>query len=151
MRAGDIAEMERCYAIAWTLAERLDQPYLNWQRANMRAACALLAGDTTEAQARATEALDIGTRSGQPDADVSLSALRSRGVNNQRGVFPDDAMAAIEQARDPMPGNRDWLTAMLACEYARVGRLDGRPGTARRVRGERLSGADPNQAAGSSP
>ena len=31
--AGDVAEMERCFAIAWSLAERLDQPLLSWLRA----------------------------------------------------------------------------------------------------------------------
>jgi hypothetical protein len=29
INAGNIAEMERCLAIAWSLAERLDQPYLS--------------------------------------------------------------------------------------------------------------------------
>ena len=115
--------MERCLAIAWSLAERLDQPYLSWHRASRRTHCALLAGDTSEAKARAIEALDIGRRSGQPGANVNF-ASQIGAVNTQRGVFPDDTVAAIEQAREQMPGLRDLLTAMLAWEHARVGRLE---------------------------
>jgi hypothetical protein len=115
--------MERCFGIAWALAERLDQPYLSWHRALARAHCALLAGDTSEAKARAIEARDIGRRTGQPDADLISGGLIG-GVNIQRGVFRDGTVEVIEQARVQLPGYRDWLTAMLAWEHARVGRLE---------------------------
>jgi class 3 adenylate cyclase/tetratricopeptide (TPR) repeat protein len=121
--AGDAAEMKRCFGIAWSLAERLDQPELSWQRAVGRGHCALLAGDTNEAETRAIEALDVGRRSGQPDADLVSDGLIG-GVNIQRGVFRGDAVAVIEQARVHLPGVRDWLTAMLAWEHARGGRLE---------------------------
>src|SRR3954447_3215622 len=98
INAGDVAEMERCFEIAWSLAERLDQPYLSWERAVARAHCALLRGDTTAAEARAAEALDIGRRSGQPDTDLVVRH-QIGGINIQRGVFPDDTVPAIEQAR----------------------------------------------------
>jgi hypothetical protein len=114
--------MKRCYAIASTLADRLDQPDLNRQRANMRALCALLAGDPSEAEARATEALDIGTRSGQPDARLFFNS-QIRGVRTQRGVLPEDTVASLERARTRAPAMRDWITAMLAAEHARVGQL----------------------------
>jgi DNA-binding SARP family transcriptional activator len=120
--AGDVTEMRRCFGIAWSLAERLDQPLLTWHRAQARAHRALLAGDTTEAKARAVEALDIGTRGGQPGA-VTIFGYQIGGVRAQRGVFRDDAVAPIERARVQFPGFRDWLTAMLAQEHARVGRL----------------------------
>ena len=123
INAGDVAEMERCFTIAWPLAERLDQPYLSWQRAMSRAHCALLHGDISEAETQNLEALDIGRRSGQPDTDL-IVGYQLGGLNIQRGVFPDDTVAAIEQARDRLPGFRDWLTASLALEYARVGHLD---------------------------
>jgi DNA-binding CsgD family transcriptional regulator len=123
IRAGDSAELARCCAIAGSLADRLDQPQLSWRRTCLRTFCALLAGDTSEAEARAIEAHDIGTRSRLPDADISLGSHISE-VNLQRGVFPDDAAAWMEQARAELPGLRDLLTAMLASEHARVGRLD---------------------------
>jgi tetratricopeptide (TPR) repeat protein len=121
MRGGDIAEMKRCYAIAWTLADRLDQPLLNWQRAHLRGLCALLAGDTIEAEARATEALDIGTRSGQPEAPL-IFGIQIRAMYTQRGVFPDDTVAFFEKARTQAPAIRESITARLAWEYAFVGR-----------------------------
>jgi tetratricopeptide (TPR) repeat protein len=123
MRGGEIAEMKRCYAIAWTLADRLDQPTLNWQRAHGRGLCALLAGDTSEAEARATEALDLGTRSGQPDCRLHFGG-QIREVYAQRGVFRDDTVAFLEEARTRAPAVRDSITAGLAGEYARVGRLE---------------------------
>jgi tetratricopeptide (TPR) repeat protein len=121
--AGDVAEMERCFGIAWSLAERLDQPLLSWHRAMSRTHCALLTGDTSEAEARAIEALDIGTRGGRPGAQAIFN-YQIGGVNTQRGVFPDDTVAAIEHARVQFPGLRGWFTAMLASEHARVGRLE---------------------------
>jgi DNA-binding SARP family transcriptional activator len=119
--AGDVAEMERCVAITWSLADQLDQPFLRWQGTLMRAHCALLAGDTREAEARAIEALDIGTRSGQPDADL-IFAGQIAAVDVQRGVFPDDMVAKLEQARVRLPGFRVTLAALLAWEHARTGR-----------------------------
>jgi tetratricopeptide (TPR) repeat protein len=89
----------------------------------MRAHCALLAGDTSDAEARAIEALDIGTRSGQPDADL-IFAGQIGAVNIQRGVFPDNMVDIIEQARVQLPGYRDTLAAMLAWEHARAGSLE---------------------------
>lgn len=126
INAGDVDEMERCFAIAWSLAERLDQPLLSWHRAMSRTHCALLAGDTSEAKARAIEALDIGTRGGQPDAKLIFNYQIGgvNGVNTQRGVFTDDRAANFEQLRVRLPGMRDWLTAMLAWEHARIGRLE---------------------------
>jgi tetratricopeptide (TPR) repeat protein len=47
-----------------------------------------------------------------------------RAVNLQLGVFQNDRVAVIEQARAAMPGFPVLLTAMLAWEHARVGRLE---------------------------
>ena len=123
INAGDVAEMERCFRIAWSLAERLDQPLLSWHRAMSRTGCALLAGDTSEAEARAIEALDVGAHGGQPGAQVMFD-YQIGAIDLQRGVFPHDRVAALEHARARMPGLRVWLTAMQAWEHARVGRLE---------------------------
>ena len=71
-RAGDIDEMDRCLEIAGSLAEQLDQPTLNWVHSFTRAMRAQIAGDTDQAEQLATEALQIGTDSGQPDAAAVL-------------------------------------------------------------------------------
>ena len=62
--------MDRCIEIMVLLAEQLDQPILNWTNTFHRAKRALIAGDTDRAEQLATEALQIGTDSGQPDAAV---------------------------------------------------------------------------------
>jgi tetratricopeptide (TPR) repeat protein len=123
LSAGDIPEMEQCLATAWSIAERLDQPYLSGHRASRRTQGALLAGDAGEAKARAIEALDIARRSGHPAADLNFAA-QIHAVHTLLGVFPDRTVAAIEQARERMPALRVSLTAMLASEHARAGRLE---------------------------
>jgi hypothetical protein len=123
INAGDITEMERCFAIAWSLAERLDQPHLSAHRAMARAHCALLAGNHTAGKALATEARDIGRRTANDDVELAVSD-QLRGVTIQRGAFQDRAVEAIEHARVQAPGFNDMLTAMLAAEHARVGRLE---------------------------
>jgi class 3 adenylate cyclase len=122
LNASDIAEMERCFAIAWSLADRLDQPYLAWHRAIARTHIALLTGDTSEAESRAMEVRDISTRIGE-DVERSFTYLMS-GVETQRGVFRAGTVTGLEQARVQLPGIRGWLTAMLAREHARAGRLE---------------------------
>ena len=123
LRAGDVAEMERCYAIAWDRADHLDQPVLSWLRDVMKAACALLAGDTAAAETLATKAQKLGTDSGQPDARV-MFALQLSAVRTQRGVHSDDKIPAIESILIQLPGAHVALTAALAQEHARVGRLE---------------------------
>ena len=94
--------MDRCYEISWSVAERLDQPMLNWQRAMMRAMCAQLAGDTDEAEARATEAFRIGSDGGQPDASADLRrATRTAdgSTGNGRRTDPTDRAAGGRAAR----------------------------------------------------
>ncbi len=121
--AGDVVEMHRCCAIIESFADRLDQPWLNFQEAVARAHNALLAGDPGEAEARALEALDIGTRSGQPDAVLIVGGVLG-GVNLQRGVSSRGRVGDIERARVESPEFRDTLAAMLAWEHAHAGRLD---------------------------
>jgi hypothetical protein len=65
---GDIDEVDRCYEIIQSMAEQLDQPTLTWQAPVTRSALAQIAGDTDQAEQLATEALQIGTDSGEPDA-----------------------------------------------------------------------------------
>ncbi len=66
--AGDIGELDRCMALAESLADALDQPTLHWVHTYHRASRALLAGDTERLEELATTAFDLGLATGQPDA-----------------------------------------------------------------------------------
>ncbi|MDQ3146148.1 MAG: hypothetical protein M3R01_04325, partial [Actinomycetota bacterium] len=122
-RAGDIEEMDRCYEISGSLAEQLDQPIMNWANIFTRAMRALLAGNTDEAEQLATEALQIGTDSGEPDATVIFGG-QLVGVNLQRGTL-GELVPLIEQMAaatpDIAPGV---LNGALAYARAEGGRLD---------------------------
>jgi class 3 adenylate cyclase/tetratricopeptide (TPR) repeat protein len=85
-RAGDIDEMNRCYAISGSLAEQLDQPTLNWADTFTRAMRAQIAGDPDQIEQLATEALQIGTDSGQPDATFHFGVSLAR-ARWQRGTL----------------------------------------------------------------
>ena len=73
-RALDIDEVDRCLDIMGSLAEQLDQPTLSWVHTSPRALRAQIAGTTEQAEQLATEALQIGTDSGQPDATLFYTA-----------------------------------------------------------------------------
>ena len=77
-QAGDIDELDRCLDIIASLADRLEQPMLSWSYTAYRAARALIAGDTDRAEELATDALKIGTDSGQPDASLFFGITSHR-------------------------------------------------------------------------
>ena len=115
--AGDIAEYARCAQLTESLAEQIGQPFQQWYREVRRAFEALLAGDTDRAEQLATEALQIGTDGGQPDA-MDLFGFQFLIVNLQRGTI--GALAPlIEQQFAEMP-DIDMVarTASLAQAYA---------------------------------
>ena len=71
--------MDRCFEIAGSLAEQLDQPTVELgAQPTTRAMRAQIAGDTDQAEQLATEALQIGTDSGQPDATTLLRRAARR-------------------------------------------------------------------------
>lgn len=125
-RAGDIEEVDRCYAIAGPLVRQLNQPSLNWEYTFHRAKRAQIAGRTDEAEQLATEALRIGTDSGQPDA-ATFYGVQLAVVNWQRGTLGELA-PLIEQMIVETPG-LPTLKASLAVAYAE----DDRPGDAHRL------------------
>ena len=121
IRAGDIAEVDRCYAIARPLAEALNQPNLNWEYAFHLAKRAQVTGDTEAAERLATEALQIGTECGQPDAATFFGAQLAV-VQWQRGTM-GDLTPLIEQMIVDSPG-LPTLKAALAMAYAQGERFD---------------------------
>jgi tetratricopeptide (TPR) repeat protein len=67
LQLGDIAEVARFEAEKRRLAAQIGQPMLEFVIAFSESWFRLLAGDTEEAEARATEALRLGNETGQPD------------------------------------------------------------------------------------
>jgi class 3 adenylate cyclase len=100
-RAGDIDEMDRCLEVARSLVEQLDQPMLTWGHTFMRATRAQIAGDTERAEQLATEALQVGTDGGQPDA-ATFFGVQLMAVSIQRGTM-GELVPLIEQMAAEMP------------------------------------------------
>jgi class 3 adenylate cyclase len=128
-RAGDIEEVDRCYAIAGPLVRQLNQPSLNWEYTFHLAKRAQIAGNIDEAEQLATKALHIGTDGGQPDA-VTFYGVQLAVVNWQRGTLGDLA-PLIEQMIVETPG-LPTLKASLAVAYTE----DDRPADAHRLLAE---------------
>ena len=113
--AGDIAEMDRCLEIKRPLVEQLDQPFLNWVHALQTATRALIAGDSGRAEQAATEALQIGTDGGEPDAFIVFGAQTIM-VNLWRGTL-GGLVPLIKQVIADNPGLPVFV-AVLALAYA---------------------------------
>jgi hypothetical protein len=120
-RAGDIEEVDRCYGIAGPLVDELDQPHLNWEYTFHLSKRAQITGDTDEAERLATEALQIGTDCGQPDAATFFGAQLAV-VSWERGTMGQLA-GLIEQMIADSPG-LPTLKAALAMAYAQDDRID---------------------------
>ena len=114
--AGDIDEMDRCIEIMCTLAEQLDQPILSWTNTFHLAKRAQIAGDTDLAEQLATEALQIGTDCGQPDAALFFGG-QLMVVSAQRGTM-SELIPLIEQMVDEAPASVGVFTAALALAHA---------------------------------
>ena len=113
--AGDITEMDHCLEIKRPLVEQLNQPFLNWVHTIQLATRALIAGDVDRAEQLATEALQIGTDSGQPDAFIVFGAQIIM-VNLWRGTL-GDLITLIRQVIADNPGLPVFV-AVLTLAYA---------------------------------
>jgi hypothetical protein len=112
--ACDIEEVDRCFGIAESQAERLDQPTLNWLQTLSRALRALVAGDADLAEQLATEALQIGTESGEPDA-ASIFGPQLIGVNFERGTL-GEFVTIIEHNTIENPGVPSFVAALALAQ-----------------------------------
>jgi len=119
--AGDIGEMDRCDEIMASLAEQLAQPTMTWCYRFMRVPRALIAGDTHRAEQLATEALQVGTDSGQPDTSVFFSG-HVASITWQRGTM-GELVPLIEQMAADNPGIPTFKAA-LACALVEGDRTD---------------------------
>jgi len=114
--AGDIDEMDRCIETMGSLAEQLDQPILSWTNTFHLAKRAQIAGDTDLAEQLATEALQIGTDCGQPDAAFFFGG-QLMVVYAQRGTM-GELIPLIEQMLDEASAQAGVLTSALALAHA---------------------------------
>jgi len=121
IRANDIAEADRCYAIAGGLVRQLDLPPLRWEYAFHMSKRAQLAGDLAEAERLAGEAATIGASCGQPDAQTFFG-VQLAAVAWMRGTMGDLAplLDMMMQANPGLPTIR----ASLAMAYAQGERRD---------------------------
>ena len=134
--AGDIDEMDRCIEIMCALAEQIDQPILSWTNTYHLSKRAQIAGDTDLAEQLATDALQIGTDCGQPDA-ASFFGGQLMVVCTQRGTL-GDLIPFIEQMVEEAPAPVGVLTSVLAMAHAGSRPQRGRPASVGGVRCHRL-------------
>ena len=96
------------------MAGQLDQPSLNWLKTLSRATRALVAGDADVAEQLATEALQIETDSGEPDA-ATIYGPQLIGVNFERGTL-DEFVPIIEQSAIANPGVPSFVAALAPAQ-----------------------------------
>ena len=121
-RAGGIDEMDRCLEIVQLQAKRLDEPTLNWGYAIQRALRALIGGETDRAEQLTTEALQIGTDSGMPDAAVIFAGQQAI-VAFLRGTL-GEMVPLIEGLYDAAPEIAAAVTAALAMCHAEADHIE---------------------------
>jgi class 3 adenylate cyclase len=114
--AGDIDEMDRCIETMGFLADQIDQPILSWTNTYHLSKRAQIAGDTNLAEKLATEALQIGTDCGQPDAALFWGG-QILVVSTQRGAM-GELIPFIEQMLDETSAATGALTSALAVAHA---------------------------------
>jgi class 3 adenylate cyclase/tetratricopeptide (TPR) repeat protein len=120
--AGDIGDTDSCLELMAALAEQLDQPTMQWLNTVEHATRAAIAGDTDRAEQLATDALQIGSDGGEPDA-ASIFGAQLLTVSFQRGNMGDLA-SLIEQVAADNPGNAPAAIGVLAAAHAEADRTD---------------------------
>ena len=122
-RAGDVDELDRCLEIHGAMAELLGQPVFTWGHRFLQGQRAFIAGDTDRAEALATEALQIGTDSGQPDAGI-IYGTQLMGARGQRGTM-NELIPLIEQLASDAPEISPWMFgSLLAKAHVEVDHTD---------------------------
>lgn len=121
IRACDVAEADRCYAIAGQIVRQLDLPPLRWEYTFHMSKRAQLAGELDEAERLATEAAGIGAECGQPDAQMCVG-VQLAAVNWMRGTmgFFAPMLETMMAANPGLPTIR----ASLAMAYGQARQYD---------------------------
>jgi class 3 adenylate cyclase/tetratricopeptide (TPR) repeat protein len=121
VRANEIKEADRCFAIAGQLVRQLDLPPLRWEYTFHMSKRAQVAGDLAEAERLAAEAVSIGAHCGQPDAQMCFG-VQLAAINWMRGTMGELA-PLLESMVDANPG-LPTIRASLAMAYAHARRHD---------------------------
>jgi class 3 adenylate cyclase/tetratricopeptide (TPR) repeat protein len=122
-RAGDLDEMDRCVAIHGAMAGQLNQPVFDWGHLFVRSLRAQIAGDTDLAEQYATEALEVGTAGGQPDAAIIFGAQFNI-VSGQRGTQSQLTPLIEKMASETPDIPRTFFMSLLAKAHVEADRLD---------------------------
>jgi hypothetical protein len=122
-RAGDLDEMDRCIAIHGAMAQRLNQPIFAWGHLFECSLRAQIAGDTDLAEQFATEALQVGTDGGQPDASIIFGAQFNI-VSGQRGTQSELAPLIEKMASETPDIPRTFFMSLLAKAHVEEDRVD---------------------------
>lgn len=120
VRACDIAEADRCLAIAGQLVQQLGLPLLRWEYTFHMSKRAQIAGELAEAERLAQEAALIGAECGQPDAQMCCG-VQFAAINWMRGtmgmMYP--MLQAMADANPGLPTIRASL-AMAAAQAQEI-------------------------------
>ncbi len=112
---GDVEETNRQLESLPVWAGQLDQLSLKWVSAWVRGGQAQIAGDIDEAERLATEALQLGTDCGEPDA-ANFFGAQLMIVNFERGTL-GEMVPLMEQIRQDTPGLAPSIEGLLALAH----------------------------------
>jgi len=120
-QAGDVAEADRCLAVSRELADRLQQPRLQFVLGTQESWRAQLAGRLEHAERLADGALALGSHAGEPDA-VSLNIAQIMAIRWQEGRLGELA-DVLDQIAEGVPAVAVFA-AMSALASLEAGRHD---------------------------
>ncbi len=121
IQLGQVATMREAHSKMDLLASEIGQPILKWTVAFIRSFEMLLAGDSVQSEALATEAFEIGTETGQPDA-LAIFAAQLFQIRQHQGRVDEIIDLVIEEAR-LNPGLSSYRSG-AASALVDVGRVD---------------------------
>ncbi len=101
LEAADAEEVDRRLDRASVLARRLGQPFLVWADLRHRSLRALLRGEAQEAELLATEAFQVGSEAGEPDAAVMFGSQLAAVRRHQGRLGELDSLLTQAAADNP--------------------------------------------------
>ncbi len=102
MEVGDVAEADRHLTVMEDIATRIGQGFYGWYSMFVRVGRMLLTGRLAESEPIADRALDVGTRTGQPDAFLYYGACLFQLRREQGRVA--ELVELLEQTMEASPG-----------------------------------------------
>jgi class 3 adenylate cyclase/tetratricopeptide (TPR) repeat protein len=118
--SGEVDEADQCLEECKSLVAELSRPALLWSLTLFVGIRALHAGDAVDAERIASEALKLGSDSGQPDAEA-VNAAQQLFIRWHQGRL-SEVVPTIEQFK--ASNSNETLSAGLAMAYAETSDLD---------------------------